>query len=93
MDPQGVPRKGVRGPWRTDIKVKYYNKTNLFKKFRGPQAVNLDCLGVRKDLFIILGVHRTKKVKNHCSNEWSGSNEHKSFFILNINPYCFCCKD
>ena len=38
-----------------------------FKCFGGPLEINLDGLGVLEDNFIILGVHQTKKLKNHCT--------------------------
>ena len=45
------------------------NKLQRFKDW-GSTSGQLGGLGVRKDHFIILGVHRTKKVKNHCSKSF-----------------------
>jgi len=46
------------------IKLKYYTINNVI----------LDGLGVLEDHIIILGVHRVKKVKNHCPWDVLASN-------------------
>ena len=65
---------GPRGPWRgsrlstEDINVQYYNINDLYLRFWGPQGVNLGELGVHEDDFIILRVHRTKKLRTTAQN-------------------------
>ena len=65
MDPQGIRGVGleVHGGHTHEV---LYRKLPPFKGFGVRNWSILMGLGIREDHLIILGVNRTKKVKNHC---------------------------